>query len=190
MAGLLIPFRPLTKLAPQRCTFQLSSVAQYPLLFFTPFTIFNCLHCVHPHMIHLYFSPQSHFHKWHAMTIVKPLHNVWFPFSFLAYASNSLPSPGHVVGRGQWKVRKWRMSLQREDPGHTLLPSLSLHYVISLGPRVRIVPESTAETQRMHSVKRHKSLVVLFFYSSIYVYSFNPFIFYWGRQYLNLTISY
>ena len=55
------------------------------------------------------------------------------------------------------------MSLQREDPGHTLIPSLSLQYVISLGPRVRIVPESIAETQRMHSVKRHKSFVVLFF---------------------------
>ena len=55
------------------------------------------------------------------------------------------------------------MSLRCEEPGHTLLPSLSLHYVISLGPRVRIVPESTAETQGMHRVKRHKSLVVLFF---------------------------
>ena len=54
------------------------------------------------------------------------------------------------------------MSLGHEEPGHTLLPSLSLHYVISLGPRVRIVPESTAETQRMHRVKRHKSFVVLF----------------------------
>ena len=149
------------KLAHQRCTFQLSSVEQYPLSFFTPFTMFNFLHSVHPNIKHLHFSPQSHFHKWHGMTVMKALHNVWFPFSFLACANNSFSFPGHVVGRGQWKVGNWQCPFGVKSQG-TLLPSLSLHYVISLGPRVRRVLESTAETQRLHRVKRHKSFVLLF----------------------------
>ena len=60
------------------------------------------------------------------------------------------------------KGGKLTRSLWREEPGHALRPSLSLHCVISLGPRVRRVPESTAETQRLHRVKRHKSFVLLF----------------------------